>query len=433
MQAYSTNHTSPRVSLKEAVLQGMPPDGGLYMPERIPDLPPAFFEALEEYSLQEIAFRVGHSFFKAEVPENDFRDLIEQAINFEAPVVSLGEELSILELFHGPTLAFKDFGARFMARLMSYFIRNDERELTILVATSGDTGSAVAHGFLGVPGIRVYILYPRGKVSTIQEKQFTTLGRNITALEVDGNFDDCQRLVKAAFTDPDLNQAMALTSANSINIARLIPQSFYYFSACARVRNRKKPVVISVPSGNYGNLTGGLIARRMGLPVARFIAASNANDIVPAYLASGDFAPRDSVATISNAMDVGNPSNFARMLDMYRHDLSAMRADLAGSSWTDEQTREAIREVWDSYGYLMDPHGAVGYLALRDYMRSHPESGTGLFLETAHPAKFLETVGPLVEESVKIPDRLESALHKEKLSVPLSSGFDELKSYLLAR
>lgn len=432
MQAYSTNRSSPRVSLKEAVLRGMPPDGGLYMPERIPALPTEFFKDLAGYSLQEIAFRVGHSFFAGDVPARDFRDLVDHAINFEAPVVSLGEKLQILELFHGPTLAFKDFGARFMARLMSYFIRNEERELAILVATSGDTGSAVAHGFLGVPGIRVYILYPRGKVSTIQEKQFATLGRNITALEVDGNFDDCQRLVKTAFTDSDLNNAMELTSANSINIARLIPQSFYYFSAYARIGKNSDPVVISVPSGNYGNLTGGLIAKRMGLPVARFIAASNANDIVPAYLTSGDFTPRNSIATISNAMDVGNPSNFARMLDLYDHDVSAMRKDLAGSSWTDEQTRQAIREVWKSRGYIMDPHGAVGYLALRDYMTSHPESGNGLFLETAHPAKFLESVEALVDDSITIPDRLESALHQEKLSVSISREFDALKSYLLS-
>lgn len=433
MQAFSTNHTSPKVSLREAVLQGMPPDGGLYMPERIPTLSPEFFASLESYSLQEIAFQAGRLFFQEEVPDADFRNIIEEALNFGAPVVSLGENFSTLELFHGPTLAFKDFGARFMARLMSYFIQQDERELTILVATSGDTGSAVAHGFLGVPGIRVYILYPRNKVSAIQEKQFTTLGQNITALEIDGNFDDCQRLVKTAFTDSGLNQALELTSANSINIARLIPQSFYYFYAYAQVMDRDLPVVISVPSGNYGNLTGGLISKRMGLPVAHFLAASNANDVVPHYLRSGEFLARDSVETISNAMDVGNPSNFARMLEMYGRDLSAMRSDVSGSSWSDDQTRQAIQEVWDLYGYILDPHGAVGFLALRKYLYSHPEPATGIFLETAHPAKFLETVQPLVENSVKIPPRLEATLHKDKLSVPLSREYKELKAYLLAQ
>jgi len=431
MQVYSTNRQSPDVSIREAVLTGMPPDGGLYMPAKIPRLAGDSFTHLKNYSFQELAVRTGFPFFAEEVPETEFRELVEAAINFPAPLVPLEEDVSALELLHGPTLAFKDFGARFMARLMSFFIRQEDHALTILVATSGDTGSAVAHGFLRVPGIEVYILYPKNKVSEIQEKQFTTLGHNITALEIDGNFDDCQHLVKTAFTDPDLNNSLELTSANSINIARLIPQSFYYFWAYAQCDDGKPPV-FSVPSGNFGNLTGGLLAKRMGLPIRQFIAASNVNDVVPAYLRTGHFTPRDSIETISNAMDVGNPSNFARMLDLYDHDVGKMRKDILGSSWTDDQTRQAIREVWERTGYLMDPHGAVGYLALREHLATAREDVAGIFLETAHPAKFLETVEPLIDTGIDIPDRLEEALHAEKQSLPLSNRFDDLKSFLLS-
>ncbi len=431
MQVYSTNRNSPEVSIRKAVLTGMPPDGGLYMPAEIPRLPKQFFNHLKQYSFQELAFRAGYPFFAQEVPETVFRALVEEVINFPAPTVPVDDHVSALELFHGPTLAFKDFGARFMARLMSYFIRREDHALTILVATSGDTGSAVAHGFLQVPGIQVYILYPKNKVSEIQEKQFTTLGHNITALEIEGNFDDCQRLVKTAFADPELNHALELTSANSINIARLIPQSFYYFWAYAQRDNENRPPIFSVPSGNFGNLTGGLLAKRMGLPVQRFIAASNVNDVVPEYLRTGNFTPRDSVETISNAMDVGNPSNFARMLDLYDHHASRMREDIIGSSWTDQQTRQAIREVRERTGYLLDPHGAVGYLALREYLMRTSVQTIGIFLETAHPAKFLETVEPLVKKNIDIPARLKKALQAEKQSLPLSNQFDDLKSFLL--
>lgn len=431
MELYSTNHQSPNVDLRTAVLEGMPGDGGLYMPVEIPSLPDPFIRALPNLSFQQIAFEVAQSFFSDEIATSDLREIVESAINFDAPLVPVTVRIASLELFHGPTLAFKDFGARFMARLMSHFIRDESGELTILVATSGDTGSAVAHGFLGVPGIRVFILYPSGKVSTIQEKQFTTLGGNITALEVDGNFDDCQRLVKAAFVDDKLNTTLNLTSANSINISRLIPQSFYYFYGFGSFQHQGHPTVISVPSGNYGNLTAGLIARRMGLPVAKFIAASNVNDVVPKFLSTGEFSPRPSIQTVSNAMDVGDPSNFARMLEIYENDQEKMLQDVHGDSYTDEQTEKAISRVYEESGYLLDPHGAVGFLALDSFLKDSP-AARGFFLETAHPAKFLETVQPLIDAEVPMPKRLEQALNKPKQSRLLAAEFSDLQEFLLS-
>ncbi|MCF7805280.1 MAG: threonine synthase [Candidatus Marinimicrobia bacterium] len=432
MQLYSTENRHTAVSLRTAVLEGMPSDGGLYMPAAVPELSPDFFQQLGSLSFQDISYRIASEYFQDEIPDQALHSLVNDAVNFDAPVVHIHDNIHTLELFHGPTLAFKDFGARFMARVMSWFIRNEDTEVTILVATSGDTGSAVAHGFLGVPGIRVVILYPGGKVSKIQEQQFTTLGQNITALEIDGNFDDCQRLVKAAFVDPALNESLELTSANSINIARLIPQSFYYVHGYAQICEPGDQPVISVPSGNYGNLTAGLLAKRMGLPVHRFIAASNVNDVVPAYLDTGSFDPRASVETISNAMDVGNPSNFARMLDLYDHDPEKMRDDIVGMRFIDDETRQAIQGVYNSTGYLMDPHGAVGYLALKNYTESLRISSPAMFLETAHPAKFLETVEPLIEMDIPVPARLQEALEKEKKSIPLSASLDDLREFLMS-
>jgi len=431
MEFYSTNQRTHQVSLRKAVLSGMPQDGGLYMPGRIPELSGSFFRSLGNRTLQEIAAEVSRHFLSAEIPEPVQENIIRDAINFDAPVVSLGDHLYSLELFHGPTLAFKDFGARFMARLMAYFVRNEDRELTILVATSGDTGSAVAQGFYQVPGITVYVLYPEGKVSLIQEKQFTTLGENIVALEIGGNFDDCQRLVKQAFLDGDLRENRWMTSANSINIARLLPQSFYYFHGYGQLPASDFPVVISVPSGNYGNLTAGLFARHMGLPVHRFLAAANTNDVVPEYLETGEFHPRPSVQTISNAMDVGNPSNFERIRALYDDNITSIRKDLAGYSYSDKRTRAAIREVRDRYGYTLDPHGAVGFLALRDYRKDLENPVQGLFLETAHPAKFSDVVEEEVETSVPIPERLRVTLDREKKAQSLSAEFDALKAFLL--
>lgn len=429
MLFYSTNHKSLQVTLREAVLKGQAGDGGLFMPETIPPLRPDFLESIHSRSLSEVALEVSRCLLGNEVPEKEL-DTILKRLDFDAPLVTLENDLHVLELFHGPTLAFKDFGARFMAGLMSYFIRNEDLELTILVATSGDTGSAVANGFLDAPGIQVIVLYPGSKVSEIQEKQMTTLGQNITALEIAGTFDDCQRLVKQAFPDPDLNRKLLLTSANSINIARLVPQSFYYFRGYAQLPDHASDVVISVPSGNFGNLTAGLIAKRMGLPVARFIAATNTNDVVPQYLLTGIFEPRPSKQTLSNAMDVGNPSNFARMLDLFGHDRAAMNADLWASSHSDEETRAAIGEAYGKYGYLFDPHGAIGYLAFRKFRSQSP--CCGIIMETAHPAKFQDIVESSAGVTVAIPDRLRACLAKQKLSIPLSNNFVDLKNYLLS-
>jgi threonine synthase len=432
MRFYSTNNKNINVSLREAVMQGLAPDKGLYMPEEIPRLPGDFLATIERRSFREIAFAISRQFTGEEVPEDVLAGIIAHTIEFDAPVVNIEGNVYALELFHGPTLAFKDFGARFMSRLLAYFARNQQTEIIVLVATSGDTGSAVANGFLGVPGTKVVVLYPAGKVSEIQEKQFTTLGNNITAVEVKGTFDDCQRLVKQAFLDEELRRRFFLTSANSINIARLIPQSFYYFQAYAQLKITNRPFVFAVPSGNFGNLTGGLLANRMGLPVKKFIACTNINDVVPNYLESGVFNPRPSLHTISNAMDVGDPSNFARLLDLYHHDSYAMATDISAYAFTDRQTSGAIRDVFNRRQYIMDPHGAIGYLGLKKHMENDSQV-TGVFLETAHPAKFKDTVeNIIVETNVTVPETLNAFLVREKISVAMTSRFEDFRDYLVA-
>ncbi len=431
MQLYSTNNKSHLVSLREAVFKGLPDDNGLYMPVHIPMLPPDFIQQLPRHSFSDIAFTVAQSLLQGAIPEMDLRRIIQDSITFPAPLVSLDARRHVLELFHGPSLAFKDFGARFMAQLMSYFNQDEQRELTILVATSGDTGGAVAAGFYKTPGIRVVILYPSGKVSFLQEKQLTTLGENITALEISGTFDDCQALVKKAFLDADLNQRQRLSSANSINIARLIPQSFYYFEAWKQLADKTTPVAFSVPSGNFGNLTAGLFAKKMGLPVHHFIAATNVNDVVPAYLANGEYRPRPSVRTLSNAMDVGNPSNFTRMLDLYCSTWNIMRDEISGYGFNDAATEVAMREIKQRFGYVMDPHGAVGYLALETYLQTHPQA-QGVILETAHPAKFKEDVEKILGEPTDIPERLAILTNKPKQATTMPNDFSVFKNWLMS-
>ena len=430
MRLYSTNNKDLFVDLKTAVFQGLPEDNGLYMPEEIPVLPKGFFEDLKDFSFQEIALNVCSNLFGNTIPINDLAKLVTEAINFPAPLVKLDEQISILELFHGPSLAFKDFGARFMAKLMGYFNEEEEKELTILVATSGDTGGAVAAGFYKTPGIRVIILYPSGKVSNLQEKQLTTLGHNIQALEIDGTFDDCQALVKQAFLNKELRSKLRLSSANSINIARLIPQSFYYFQAYKQLPESGPSTVFCVPSGNFGNLTAGLLAKKMGLPIDHFIAATNANDVVPEYLATGTYTARPSVPTISNAMDVGNPSNFARMLDLYSSTWNNMQDEISGYAFDDDLTREGVKEVFEKYNYVIDTHGAVGYLALKYYLNMHPQK-RGVVLETAHPSKFIDEVEKVLERKIDIPERLAILADKKKEAVFMKPEFDDFKTWLL--
>ncbi len=434
MRLYSTKSKGHYTSLREAVLRGLPPDNGLYMPEAIPALPSSFLQNLKSYSFQEIAFTVTQTLFQGAIPDTDLRAITDHAVNFDAPVVSLNERQHVLELFHGPSLAFKDFGARFMAQLMSYFNQGESGELVILVATSGDTGGAVAAGFYQTPGTRVVILYPQGKVSDLQEKQLTTLGHNISALEIEGTFDDCQAIVKQAFLDTALTSRIRLTSANSINISRLVPQSFYYFEAYKQLVDTDN-VVFCVPSGNFGNLTAGLLAQRMGLPVQHFVAATNANDVVPVYLETGAYNPRPSQRTLSNAMDVGNPSNFARMKDLYydleeRSTWNNMKASISGYAYSDEATRAAVREVYDRYGYVIDPHGAVGYLALNEYQQARPDTN-GVILETAHPAKFLPDVEAILGRKIKVPQRLAELAQRDKRADLLPPSYKEVKAWLL--
>ena len=433
MKYYSTNKQSQSVSLQEAVVKGLASDRGLFMPEAIKTLPSSFYDHIEDLSFQEIAYRVADAFFGEDIPADTLKDIVYDTLNFDVPLVKVEENIYSLELFHGPTLAFKDVGGRFMARLLSYFIRKEgQKDVNVLVATSGDTGSAVANGFLGVEGIHVYVLYPKGKVSEIQEKQFTTLGQNITALEVDGTFDDCQALVKSAFMDKELNDHLLLTSANSINVARFLPQAFYYFYAYAQLKKMgqadNKKVVVCVPSGNFGNITAGLFGKQMGLPVSRFIAANNKNDIFYQYLQTGKYNPRPSVATIANAMDVGDPSNFARVLDLYKESHEAICRDISGTTYTDEQIRETVKTTYQQTGYLLDPHGACGFRALKEGLK---EGEVGVFLETAHPAKFLETVEGIIADKVTIPAKLQEFMKGEKQSLPLSKEFADFKAYLL--
>ena len=449
MQLYSTNDTNQAqmFTFQEAVFKSLPDDNGLFMPQSLPQLPESFFDTIEERTFPEIAFTVARALLSDEIPDEALRPLIDDAINFEAPVVALDEQVRVLELFHGPTLAFKDFGARFMARVMSWFLQENPQaqDVNILVATSGDTGGAVAQGFLNVPGIRVTLLYPRGKVSDLQEKQLTTVGHNVTALEIDGTFDDCQRMVKEAFLDTDINRKLNLASANSINISRLVPQSFYYFHAYAQLKRDAsydpvRPLVFSVPSGNFGNLCGALIAKRMGLPIHQIVASTNANDIVPQYLASGEFAPRPSIRTLSNAMDVGNPSNFARLQAFFTSDATPdadtlwdeIKKNIVGKYYTDEQTRAAIRLVYQQYPeYVMCPHTAVGYLGLRDYLNETGSSAYGIVLATAHPAKFLDVVEEAIDQSYPLPDSLQALVDQEKQATPLANRYEDLKAFLL--
>lgn len=431
MRYYSTHNPQHTASLEEAVVRGLAPDGGLYMPVTIPTFSADYFDTLPQRTFQQIGFDVAHQLLGDDVPADVLRNMINHTITFDAPLVEVEPNVFALELFHGPTLAFKDFGARFMSQLLGYFAYKAQQKVTILVATSGDTGSAVANGFLGVPNTNVVVLYPSGKVSEVQEKQFTTLGKNITALEVTGTFDDCQRLVKQAFNDEDLRQKLFLTSANSINIARLIPQSFYYFYAWSRLPNREN-VVVSVPSGNFGNLTAGLFAKRMGLPIKHFIASTNANDVVPHYLQSKQFTPRPSVATISNAMDVGNPSNFARMLALYQHDAAALQRDITGFAFSDTETHEQMKATYAAQGYLLDPHGAVGLLGLKQFLAHNP-SKTGCFLETAHPAKFNDVVDKAVNFATPMPPALEQFMKGKKVSLAMSADFASFKKLLLAK
>ncbi|MBR6659665.1 MAG: threonine synthase [Paludibacteraceae bacterium] len=431
MKYYSTNNKSTQATLQEAVVKGLASDRGLYMPEVIKSLPDSFFEEMKDLSFQEVAYVVADAFFGEDVEAEDLKKIVYETLNFDVPLVHVNDNIYSLELFHGPTLAFKDVGARFMSRLLGYFIKKEgQKDVNVLVATSGDTGSAVANGFLGVDGIHVYVLYPKGKVSPIQECQFTTLGQNITALEIDGVFDDCQALVKSAFMDEELNKKMYLTSANSINVARFLPQAFYYFYAVAQLHQlgKKDNIVICVPSGNFGNITAGLFGKRMGMPVKRFIAANNRNDVFFQYLNSGVYTPKASVQTIANAMDVGDPSNFARVLDLYGHSHEAIKNDISGCTYTDEQISETLLDCYRKHGYLLDPHGAVGYRALSEYLESDE---VGVFLETAHPAKFKDTVDRILGEEISIPEKLQAFMKGTKQSINLPKDFASFKAFLM--
>ncbi len=443
MKYYSTNKKAPSVSLREAIIKGLAPDGGLYMPEKIKLLVDDFFENMDKMFLPEIVLTVANAFFGEDVNPESLEKIIYDTLSFKIPTIKVEKHIYSLELFHGPTLAFKDVGARFMARLLEYFIPQEgDKEINVLVATSGDTGSAVANGFLGVKGIHVYVLYPKGKVSKIQESQFTTLGQNITALEINGTFDDCQALVKSAFMDQELNEHMKLTSANSINVARFLPQAFYYFLGYARLKKRgliqlekqdgklTSNLVVCVPSGNFGNITAGLFSKHMGLPIKRFIAANNANDVFYKYLKTGIYRPRPSKQTLANAMDVGNPSNFARILDLYNHSHEAIVQDISGASYTDEQIRETIKDCYQQNGYLLDPHGSCGYRALKEGLKP---GETGLFLETADPAKFKEKVDAIIGGDIDIPERLAKFIQGKKQSIPMEKDFQVFKDFLMKR
>lgn len=431
MKYYSTNKQTDKATLQEAVVKGLASDKGLFMPENIKVLPQSFYDTIDTLSLREIALTVADAFFGEDIEAKTLEQIIYETLNFDIPLVHVNENKYSLELFHGPTLAFKDVGARFMARLLAYYIKKQgQKDVKVLVATSGDTGSAVANGFLGVEGIHVYVLYPKGKVSQIQESQFTTLGQNITSLEIDGTFDDCQALVKAAFMDSNLNEKLNLTSANSINVARFLPQAFYYFHAYAQLKKIGKAdnVVFSVPSGNFGNLTAGLIAKRMGLPVKYFIAANNANDIFFEYLETGKYNPRPSIQTIANAMDVGDPSNFARVLDLYKHSHGDIIKDIFSKWYSDKEIKEVVKDTYKLTNYLLDPHGACAFSALQDLLK---EDEIGVFLETAHPAKFAEVVEDIIEKKIEIPQPLQKFMKGKKKSIELTTKYDDFRNLLL--
>ena len=433
MQLYSTNNKNLRVSFKEAVFNSLPADKGLYMPQSIPVLNPKFIRDLHSFSLEEIAFRVAKNILDGDIPDQDLKRIIDDAINFDAPVVKLEDQVHVLELFHGPSLAFKDFGARFMSRVMNYYLHAGEKELNVLVATSGDTGGAVALGFLGVPDTKVTILYPKGKVSPIQELQLTTNGQNIHAIEIDGTFDDCQGLVKQAFNDPELKEKFRLTSANSINISRLIPQTFYYFHAYAQLqRQGKTDVIFSVPSGNFGNIAAGFLAWKMGLPVKQFIAATNINDTVPAFLLSGVYQAKPSVQTYSNAMDVGDPSNWVRIMDIFEGNRADLKKLLTAYTFTDAETLEAIQKVYERHEYIMCPHTAIAWLASKQWLKDHPEERAELvFLSTAHPCKFPDIFPKQIASKITVPDQVHDLEGREKLSVSLGKDFQDFKKFLL--
>lgn len=430
MQYYSTNQQSPVADFKEATIRGLAPDKGLYFPERIPQLPADFIQNINSLSKEEIAFRVIQPFVGDAIPGNVLQEIVNETVSFDFPLLKIKEDTYALELFHGPTLAFKDVGARFMSRCLGYFMRGSEQNVTVLVATSGDTGGAVANGFYNVPGVDVVILYPTGKVSKVQEQQLTTLGNNICAIEISGNFDDCQNMVKQAFADKELNEGLFLTSANSINVARWLPQQFYYYYAYQQWTDKNNPPVICVPSGNFGNICAGLVAYVSGLPVKHFVAACNANDAVPEYIASGAYAAKPAVATLSNAMDVGNPSNFVRVLELFQHEYPQLKNTMSSYSITDEQTRETIRSVYSRYNYLPDPHGAVGYIALQQYLANHPGE-KGIFLETAHPVKFYDVVEPIIGQQVPLPASVANIMDKKKKSIVMPAVYSMLKEYLL--
>ena len=432
MKLYSTNNKDLRVSFQEAVFNSLPADKGLYMPEVIPALDPAFIRNIQQYSLQEIAFEIANALIGDDIPSDDLKRIIADAINFDAPVRFLDSETAVLELFHGPSYAFKDFGARFMSRVMGYFSKQGDQLLDVLVATSGDTGGAVALGFLGVEGTRVTILYPKGKVSKVQEEQLTTNGKNIRALEVDGTFDDCQALVKTAFNDPELNQELRLTSANSINIARLVPQTFYYFWAYAQLKSQGiSDVVFTVPSGNFGNIGAGLLAYKMGLPVTHFVAGTNVNDTVPRFLQSGDYTPKPSVQTLANAMDVGNPSNWVRIQDMFDNNLEELREKISSYTYDDRQTVEAMEEIYTKYQYVACPHTAIAYLASKQYRNDHPGMYASVFLSTAHPCKFPDAISDDVFAKIELPKGAEELAGKEKIATELQVDYDAFKNYLM--
>lgn len=428
MKFYSLNNSNVQASFKEAVIAGIAPDKGLYFPEEIRSLSSDFFENIDSYSNHEIAFKAIHQFVSANLPDEILEEIIENVLDFDFPVVEIEENVATLELFHGPTMAFKDVGARFMANCLGYFSKDKTSQVTVLVATSGDTGGAVANGFLGVKGVNVVILYPSGKVSDIQEKQLTTLGQNIVAMEVSGTFDDCQRMVKTAFLDTEITSQKKLTSANSINIARWLPQLFYFLFAYKQAKSKNKEIVFSVPSGNFGNICAGIVAQKLGMTVKHFIASTNANDVVPSFMQNGVYEPMPSVATISNAMDVGDPSNFVRIRHLYQNDFSKLQENLSSYSFLDEATKSAMQKIYSESGYVADPHGAVGYLGLKEYQKSNPNV-YGIFLETAHPVKFLDVVEDTLGLSPEIPPQIQKVMGKEKKSIKISS-YEELKSYL---
>lgn len=429
MQYFSLNKKAPLSSFKNAVVKGLAPDKGLYFPESVSPLPGSFFDTIKELSNAEIAFEAIKQFVLPEISEEDLKKIIDGTLSFDFPIIGLNDSISVLELFHGPTMAFKDVGARFMARCLGHFNQNNSETITVLVATSGDTGGAVANGFLGVEGVNVVILYPSGKVSEIQEKQLTTLGQNITALEVDGVFDDCQDMVKRAFLDEDLTTKMKLTSANSINVARWLPQLFYFLFAYKELKNTYDRLVFSVPSGNFGNICAGMMAQQLGLPVDHFIAANNANKVVTDYLATNAYQPKPSVQTISNAMDVGDPSNFVRIQEIYNNDYKLLRQNLSSFSFSDHATKAAMLEVYNNYNYIADPHGAVGYLGAKEYLQAHPETHV-VFLETAHPSKFIDVVEETLAIKVQLPQQIQSVMGKDKVAKSISS-YEDLKQFLL--